>query len=114
MKTWNTLPESYQQWVYKNTLATAKRHIQQAQNPMPAEVSSIRAARVDNLIHPNNSTSEVALEEPEITTSYLYILIDNKCMYDLLHFGIPGGSGDYEDQGDESGDSDAITTTSWQ
>jgi hypothetical protein len=28
MNTWNTLPESYQQRVYKNTLATVKRQIQ--------------------------------------------------------------------------------------
>jgi len=30
MNTWNTLPESYPQRVYKNTLATVKRQIQQA------------------------------------------------------------------------------------
>ena len=27
-----------------------------------------------------------------------------------LHLGMPGGSGDYEDEGDESDDRDAITT----
>jgi len=36
INTWNTLPESYQQWVYKNTLATVKHQIQQAENPTPA------------------------------------------------------------------------------
>jgi len=51
MNTWNTLPESYQQRVYKNTLATIKHQIQQAENPMPAEVISVEAARVDNAIH---------------------------------------------------------------
>ena len=50
MNTWNTLPESYQQRVYNNTLATVKRQIQQAENPTPAVVISVEAARVDNAI----------------------------------------------------------------
>jgi len=50
MNTWNTLPESYQQRVYKNTLATVKRHIQQEENPTPAEVIRTEEARVDNAI----------------------------------------------------------------
>jgi len=48
MNTWNTLPESYQQRVYNNTLATVKHQIQQAENPTPAVVISMEAARVDN------------------------------------------------------------------
>jgi hypothetical protein len=51
MKTWNTLPESYQQRVYNNNLATVKRQIQQAENPTPAVVFSVQAVRVDNAIH---------------------------------------------------------------
>jgi len=35
MNTWKTQPESYQQKVYNNTLATVKRQIQQAENPTP-------------------------------------------------------------------------------
>jgi len=50
MNTWNTLPESDQQRVYNNTLATVKRQIQQAENPTPAEVISMEAALVDNAI----------------------------------------------------------------
>jgi len=50
MNTWNALPESYQQRVYKNTLGTVKRQIQQAENPTPAEVTSTEAACVDNAI----------------------------------------------------------------
>ena len=50
MNTWNTLPESYQQRVYNNTLATVKRQIQQAENPTPAVVICVEAARVDNAI----------------------------------------------------------------
>jgi len=50
MNTWNTLPESYHQRVYKNTPATVKRQIQQAENPMSAVVISMEAAHLDNVI----------------------------------------------------------------
>jgi len=50
MNTWKTLPESYQQRVYKHTTATVEWKIQQAENPTPAEVISTKAARVDNAI----------------------------------------------------------------
>jgi len=49
MNTWNTLPESYQQRVYHNTLATVKRQIQQAENPNPGVEISVEAARVSML-----------------------------------------------------------------
>jgi hypothetical protein len=48
--TWNTLQESNQQRVYKNTLATVKREIQQGENPMPAIVICVEAAHVENAI----------------------------------------------------------------
>jgi len=48
MNTWNTTPESYHQMVYRNTLATVKRQVQQAENPTPAVVIRVEAARVDN------------------------------------------------------------------
>jgi len=66
MNTWNTLPESYQQRMCNNTLATVKRQIQQAENPTPAVVISTAVASVDNAIVLDYLTSEVALEEPEI------------------------------------------------
>jgi hypothetical protein len=50
MNSWKTLPESYQQRVYKSTLATVKRQIQQAENPKPAAVISPEAAGVHNAI----------------------------------------------------------------
>jgi len=50
--------------VYNNTLATVKRQIQQVDNPTPAVVISVEAARVDNAILLDILTSEVALEEP--------------------------------------------------
>jgi len=112
MNNWNTLPESYQQRLYKNTLPTFNRQIQQAENPMPAMVISVEAARVDNAILLDYLTSKVALEKPEIRSTDQNIPIDNNCTDDELHFGMPGGSGDYEDEGDESDECDAIPTAS--
>jgi len=66
MNTWNTLPESYQQRLYNNTLATDKRQIQQTENPTSAVVISTKAAGVDNAILLDYFTSDVAIEEPEI------------------------------------------------
>jgi hypothetical protein len=114
MNTWNTLLESYQQRVYNNTLATVKRQIQQAEKPTPAVVISVEAARVDNAILLDYLASEVALEEPEIGSTGPNIPIDINCTDDELHFGMPGGSGDYEDEGDESDDRDPIPTASWR
>jgi hypothetical protein len=112
MNTWNTLPESYQQRVYNNTHATVKRQIQQKENPTPTVVISVEAAHVDNAILLDYLASEVALEEPEIRSTDPNIPIDNNCMDDELHFGMPGGSGEYEDEVDESNLHDAIPTAS--
>jgi len=100
MTTWNTLPESYQQRVYNNTLATVKRQSQQAENPTPAVVISVEAARVDNAILLDSLASEVALEEPDIGSTDPNIPIDINCTDDELHFGMPGSSGDYDEEGD--------------
>jgi len=94
MNTWNTLLESYQQRVYKNTVVTVKCQIQQAENPMPAVAISMEAGRVDNASLLDNLTSEVALEEPEIGSTDRNIPICDNCADDELHFGMPGGSGD--------------------
>jgi len=94
MNTRNTLPQSYQLRVYNNTLATVKRQIQQAENPMPAVVISVEAACVDNAILRDYLISEVAVEEPEIGSIYPNIPIDNNSTNDELHFGMPEGSGD--------------------
>jgi hypothetical protein len=112
INTWNTLSESYQQRVYKNTLATVKHQIEQTENPIPAVVIQVEAEPVDNAILLNCLTSEVALAEPEIGRTDRNIPIDNNCTDDELHFGMPGGSGDYEDDSDESDECDAIRTTS--
>jgi len=114
MNTWNTLPESYQQRVYNNTLATVRRQIQQAENPTPAVVISVEAACVDNAILLDYLTAEVGLEEPEIRSTDPNIPIANIFMDDELHFGMPGVSGDYRDEGDDSDVCDAIPTASWR
>jgi hypothetical protein len=75
-------------------------------------VISVEAARVDTAILLDHLASEVALEEPEIGSTDPNIPIDNNCTDDELHFGKPGGSGDFEDEGDESDDRDAIPTAS--
>jgi hypothetical protein len=59
-------------------------------------------------------TSELALEEPEICSTDPIIPIDNNGMIEELHFGIPGGSGDYADEGDESDERNAIPSASWR
>jgi hypothetical protein len=98
--------------VYNNTHATVKRQIQQAENPTPAAVISVEAARVDNAIILDYLTSEVALEEPEIGSTDRNIPIDNNCTDDELHFGMQWGSRDYEDEGDESDVRNTIPTAS--
>jgi hypothetical protein len=112
MNTWHTLPESYQRKVYNNTLATVKRPIQQAENPSPAVVISVETARVDNAILLDYLASEVALEEPEIGRTDSNIPIDHNCMDVEHYFEMPGRSGEYADEGDESDDRDAIPTSS--
>jgi hypothetical protein len=112
MNIWNTLPESYQQRVHKNTLATVKRQIQQAENPTPAVVISVETVRVDNAILLDYMTSEFALEEPEIGSTDPNIPIDNNCTDDELHFGMPGASGEYKDDVDECDYRDAFPTSS--
>jgi hypothetical protein len=112
MNTWNPLLESYQQWVYKNTLATVKCHIQHLENPTPAEVISNEAAHVDNAIHLECGTSKVAFEESEIRSTHPNILIDIRCTDDHLHFGIPCSCNDYDDDGDEINRCNEIPSTS--
>ena len=110
MNTWNTLLESYQQRIYKHTHATVKRQIKQSEDPTPAVVIRVDAARVDNVILLNYLTSEVAFEEPEIASTDPTILIYKNCTDDKLDFRMTGGSGDYEHDGDKSDECNAIRT----
>jgi hypothetical protein len=109
INTCNVLLESYQQRVYNITLATVKHQIQQAENPTPAVVISVEAARVDNALLLDYLTSEVALEEPEIGSTDPNIPIDNNRADDEIYFGMLRGSGDSEDDGDRT---NAIPTVS--
>jgi len=79
---------------------------------MPTMVIIVEAARVDNAIHFDYLTSEVALVEPEIGRTDPKIPIDNNCTNNELHFGMAGGSGDYEDDCCKSDKGDAIPTGS--
>jgi len=79
---------------------------------MPTVVISMEAAHVDHAIQTDYLTSDVALEEPEIGSTDPNILIDNNCLDDKLHFSMPVGSRDYEDEGDESDVCDAISGAS--
>jgi len=73
-------------------------------------VISVEAAGVANAILVEYLASEVALEEPEIGCTGQDIPRDKDCTDDELHFGIPGGSGDYEDANDERAVHEAIPT----
>jgi len=110
MNMWNTPPESYQQSVYNNTLATVKRQIQKAENPTPAMVISVEAAHVDNGILHDNLTPKVALQEPEIRSTDLNIPIGNNLKDDELHFGKAGVTGDYNAEVDQSDERNATRT----
>jgi len=114
MNTWNTLPENYQHRVYKNTLATVKHQIQQGENPTAAMVISVDAAPVDNAIRLDYLTYAVALQVPEIGSTDPNIPPDKTCMTDQMCFRMPRGSGDYEDEGHESNERNAISTASRQ
>jgi hypothetical protein len=76
-------------------------------------VISVEAACVDNAILLDYLASEVAHEESMFRSTDPNIPIDNKCADDEIHSGMPGGNRDYEDEGDESEDRDAIPTASW-
>jgi len=77
---------------------------------MPAGIISMEAARVDNAILLDYLTSEVAPEEPEIGSTDQNIPIYKNCMDDELHFWMPGGR--REDEDDESDERDPILTAS--
>ena len=83
-----------------------------AENPKPAEVISMEALCVDNTIRLDYSSSEAALEEPDIGSSDPKITIYNNVTDDELHFGMPGGCADDDDEGDKIHESDAIPTSS--
>jgi hypothetical protein len=110
INTWNPLPEIYQQRVYINTLVTVNRQIHQGENPMPDGVIRVEVVCADNAILHDYMTSEVALWEPEIRRTHRNIPIAQVGMDDEVNFGLPGGSGDYYDTGDECNKRNTIPT----
>jgi len=112
MNTWNALQVSYQQRVYNNSLTTVKRKNKQAENPTPDVVISAQSARVDKGILLDYLSSEAALEDPESRSTERNMPIDINLTNDELDFGIPGGSENCDNQGDESDVRDAIPIAS--
>jgi len=110
MNTCNTLPESYQQRVYLNPVATIMCLLQQAENPMLPVAISVEAARIDNAIYLDYVICKVALVEPEIWSTDPNIPMDHDCTNDELYMGMPGGGRDSYDEGDETDKSNAIPT----
>jgi hypothetical protein len=100
--------------VYNNSDPTVNHQTQQAENPMPDAVISTEAVCLENAILHDYLTSQVALEEPEIGSTDPNIPIDNNCRDDELHFGMPGGSEDYDNEADQIDKRDAIPTASWR
>jgi hypothetical protein len=84
MNTWNALPESYQQMVYKNILPEVQCLIQQAENPMPAVVITMEVAGCYRAILLDYLISEVALEARGIARTDLNVLMDTNFMDDEL------------------------------
>jgi hypothetical protein len=114
MNTWNTQLESCQLRVYQNTPATFQRQIRQGENPTAAVIFCMDAGCVGNAILLNNLTSEVALDDPVIRTTNSYTPLDNNHHDGNMHFGMPGGSRDQEDEGDTGDEDDDISTISQQ
>jgi len=112
MNTSYTLLESYQQWVYDNTLATVNCQIQQAENQIAALVISMQAAHVMNEMLFDYYTSEVESEQPGIESCDPDIPIDNNSTDDELHVGMPGCSWEYRTDGDTHDERNAIPTVS--
>jgi len=112
MSTWNTLPESYQQRLFKNNLVIVKCLIQQPENPTPAKVISMEAAHVDNAILLDYLISKVELEEPEIGSTVPDLPIGNNCPDDELHFRMPVSSDNYDNEGDKIDENNDIPTAS--
>jgi hypothetical protein len=102
MNTWNALPESYQQRVYNNTLASVKLRIQEAEFPTPREIISTEAAVVDNAMLLDFLDSEPAMQEPEIGVTNPSVPVDNKESDDDMHFRmLPEDEEESDDNNDE-------------
>ena len=112
INTWNELLESYQQRVYKITVAPVKCQIQQMENRTPGVAISMEVGYVEDTILLDYLMSKVPLEEPEIGRTDENIPIDDNCSDAELGFGWPGCSEHYNDRGGKIEESDDIPNTS--
>jgi hypothetical protein len=96
--------------VNNNSLATVKYQIEQEEKPMPAVVITMEPARFINTLLLDYVTSKVGFVETEIKITDPHILVLNKCMDDKLHVLMARGSGDYENENNESDKYNAIPT----
>jgi len=67
---------------------------------------------IEPLVSFSDITSLLPLSPTLDRARYTNIPIENNCTDDELHFGMPGGSGNYEDEGDKSDERNAIRTAS--
>jgi hypothetical protein len=75
-------------------------------------VISPEAASVDNSLLLDYLDSEVALNEYVIGSTNPNIPMENNCSEEELHCGMPGGSRDYNGEGDERDENNSICTAS--
>ena len=74
-------------------------------------IISLEAVHAENAILHDYLMSHETLVEPETTSTDRIIPIDINCTGDELHFPMPRGTWDYEDEDDYSDKGDAIPTT---
>jgi hypothetical protein len=72
----------------------------------------MEAVSIDKVVLLDYMTSKEALEEPKIGRTDPSMPIDHNCMDEKLYFGLPGGSGDYQDESDKSDERNTIPTAS--
>jgi hypothetical protein len=95
LNTVNPLLVSYTQRVYKNSLATVKRQIKEVENPTPAGVNNVEAADLRNANCVGYLTSDVRVDQREISSTEPNSPIDNNCTEDELHIVMQGRGRDY-------------------
>jgi hypothetical protein len=64
-------------------------------------VISVEAAPIDNAILHDYLPTIMTLDEPESGNTHPNTPIGNNCQYHEPHFGMQGGSGEYEDEADK-------------
>jgi hypothetical protein len=81
---------------------------------MPAVVINVKAAHINDASLLHYLAAQEALRKPEFKGTEPHILGDNYYTDDKLYFGIPWCIWDYQDEGDESNNPNAIHSTRQQ